>query len=103
MALPGVCADCFRGTLRGDAVLTGTEAQIHGNPTYVARPEDGVEPRGLVVIIPDAFGWKLKNTRALADNYARRAEVLVYLPDFMNGSFTACHHVTSAPIHNNPF
>jgi dienelactone hydrolase len=66
-------------------VLTGAEEQVHGLPTYVARPEPGVEPKAVVVIIPDAFGWKLKNTRALADNYARRAELLVYLPDFMNG------------------
>lgn len=84
-SLTGVCADCFRGTLRGDAVLTGTVEQVHGLPTYVARPGDGVEPRGVVVIISDGFGWELRNTRAMADNYARRAQLLVYLPDFMNG------------------
>ncbi|KAH8671306.1 Alpha/Beta hydrolase protein [Xylariales sp. PMI_506] len=86
MSLTGLCADCFKGTLRGDAVLTGTEERIHGLEAYVARPEDGVDPKGIVVIIPDAYGWKLKNTRAMADNYAKRAQVLVYLPDFMNGS-----------------
>ncbi|KAI1875664.1 uncharacterized protein JN550_001950 [Neoarthrinium moseri] len=85
MSAPGFCPDCFTGTLRGDAVLTGTVEQIHGLPVYVARPGGGVEPKGLVVIISDGFGWELKNTRALADNYAKRAELLVYLPDFMNG------------------
>lgn len=81
----GFCRDCFTGTLRGDAVLTGTVETIHNLPAYVARPEAGVEPKALVVIISDGFGWGLKNTRALADNYARRAQVLVYLPDFMDG------------------
>lgn len=81
----GFCRDCFTGTLRGDAVLTGKVEEIHGIPAYVARPEPGNEPKALVVIISDGFGWKLKNTRALADNYAKRAQLLVYLPDFMNG------------------
>ncbi|KAK9782788.1 hypothetical protein SCAR479_01131 [Seiridium cardinale] len=81
----GFCRDCFTGTLRGDAVLTGKVQTIHGLPTYVAKPEADIEPKALVVIISDMLGWELKNTRALADNYAKRAQVLVYLPDFMDG------------------
>ncbi|KAL1837083.1 hypothetical protein VTJ49DRAFT_4311 [Mycothermus thermophilus] len=80
-----LCSDCFRGTLRGDVVPAGTEETIHGRPTYVARPEPGVDPIGTVVIIPDAFGWTLRNTRALADAYARRVPCVVYVPDFMDG------------------
>ncbi|KAL2270787.1 hypothetical protein VTJ83DRAFT_158 [Remersonia thermophila] len=80
-----LCSDCFRGTLRGDVVPTGAEETIYGRPTYVARPEPGVNPIGTVVIIPDAFGWTLRNTRALADAYARRVPCVVYLPDFMDG------------------
>ncbi|KAK4143933.1 protein AIM2 [Dichotomopilus funicola] len=79
------CPDCFKGTLRGDVVLTGTEEVIHGIPTYVARPDAGVETRGTIVILPDAFGWGLQNTRALADAYAKRLPGVVYVPDFMNG------------------
>ncbi|ORY68800.1 Alpha/Beta hydrolase protein [Pseudomassariella vexata] len=86
MSATGFCQDCFKGTLRGDAELTGTVETIHGLPSYVAWPEAGTEPKGIVVIIPDAFGWTLKNSRALADNYAKRGEFLVYLPDFMNGA-----------------
>lgn len=87
MALGGFCQDCFKGTLRGDAQPTGTVETIHGLPTYVARPDSSSqgEPLGLVVIVPDVFGWELLNTRALADSYARRGPFVVYLPDFMDG------------------
>lgn len=40
--------------------------------------------KGIVVIVPDAFGWKLVNTRILADKYAERCQVTVYVPDFMD-------------------
>ncbi|KAK7988683.1 hypothetical protein PG989_008998 [Apiospora arundinis] len=86
MTSTGYCRDCFRGTLHGDAVLTGHVMHIHGLPTYVAKPEAGTEPRALIVIISDGFGWELRNTRALADSYAKRGEFLVYLPDFMDGA-----------------
>jgi putative IMPACT (imprinted ancient) family translation regulator len=83
-----VCPDCFAGTLRGDATPTGSEEVIHGLPTYVAHPDAGVTPIGTVVLLTDAFGWKLRNTRALADAYAKRVPCTVYVPDFMDGT----HH-----------
>jgi len=55
-------------------------------PTYVARPETGTAPLGVVVIIPDAFGWELLNTRALADAYAQRIPAVVMVPEFMDGA-----------------
>lgn len=79
------CPDCYKGTLRSEVALTGTEEVIHGIPTYVARPEAGVDSRGTIVILPDAFGWKTHNTRALADAYAKRLPGVVYAPEFMNG------------------
>ncbi|KAK8048736.1 dienelactone hydrolase [Apiospora phragmitis] len=86
MTSTGYCRECFTGTLHGDAVLTGRVEHIHGLPTYVAQPEAGTQPKALIVIISDGFGWELRNTRALADSYARRGEFLVYLPDFMDGA-----------------
>ncbi|KAL2127094.1 hypothetical protein VTI74DRAFT_11331 [Chaetomium olivicolor] len=80
-----MCRDCFAGTLRGDVIPTGTEETIHGVPTYVAQPPSGAQPLGTVVILTDAFGWTLRNTRALADAYARRVPCTVYVPDFMDG------------------
>ena len=89
-----VCRDCFAGTLRGDVIPSGKEETIHGIRTYVAGPEPGVEPLGTVVIITDAFGWTLLNTRALADAYARRIPCTVYVPDFMDGAVvpSLSHH-----------
>ncbi|KAK7923002.1 alpha/beta-hydrolase [Apiospora marii] len=86
MTSTGYCRDCFTGTLHGDAEITGHAEQIHGLPTYVAQPEAGTKPKALIVIIPDGFGWELRNTRALADSYAKRGGFLVYLPDFMDGA-----------------
>src|SRR5690242_15301178 len=82
----GYCRDCFTGRVLEDAVLTGTEQDLHGLPTYVTTPDNGAESRGIVVILPDAFGWKLNNTRALADAYARRVPCTVYVPDFHVGT-----------------
>lgn len=55
--------------------------------TYVTDPPnlDGAEPKGIVAIIPDVFGWTLPNTRVLADRYAERGGWRVMLPDFMDG------------------
>ena len=79
------CPDCFQGTVH-EGTPTGRVAKIHGLPTYIAEPEDGSKMNGIVVIISDAFGWTLPNTRILADEMAREGNFLVYLPDFMNGA-----------------
>lgn len=65
----------------------GNEQKIHGLDCYVTGPLEGVLPRGVVVILPDVFGWTLPNSRILADNYAKKGEWLVYLPEFMNGMY----------------
>ena len=62
---------------------TGTVTTLHGLNTYIARPEG--TPKGLVVMIPDIFGWEVSNSRLLADSYAKIGGFLVYLPDFMAG------------------
>ncbi|CAG9983916.1 unnamed protein product [Clonostachys byssicola] len=77
------CPDCFRGGI-AESKPTGSEEVIHGRSTYVAKPEPGVTPKGLIVFITDAFGWKFVNNRVLSDCYAK-AGFLVYCPDFMDG------------------
>jgi len=81
MATPS-CRDCLTGTVT-TAMPTGSVTNIHSLPTYVARPKG--TPNGLVVMIPDLFGWELPNARVWADTFAERAGVLVYLPEFMDG------------------
>lgn len=63
----------------------GTLTQIHNRETYVAKPPEGTTPKGIIIIIPDAFGLPFPNNKHLADTYAADGEYLVYLPDFMDG------------------
>lgn len=39
----------------------------------------------IIVIIPDIFGWRLTNTRLIADEICEKTEGTVYVPDFING------------------
>lgn len=54
---------------------------------YVA--ESNGAPKGIIVIIPDAFGIGLLNNQILADDYARHRST-VYLPEFIGGTLSDC-------------
>lgn len=79
------CKDCASGALHSGTPVGRTET-LYGLPTYITRPPAGITPKAIIVIIPDAFGWELVNSRILADNYAQKGHFVVYLPDFMNGT-----------------
>ena len=79
------CSDCASGHLH-EGTPIGHEETLYGLPAYITGPPVSESSKGIVVIIPDAFGWNLNNSRILADAYAKRAGVTVYLPDFMNGT-----------------
>lgn len=64
----------------------GQLTTIHGRETYVAKPPEGTTPKGIIVIVSDAFGTPFPNNKHLADTYAREGPFFVYLPDFMDGS-----------------
>jgi dienelactone hydrolase len=72
------------GTLHSGSP-TGTETTIHGIRTYVAQPDEGQTKKGLIVFITDIFGWKMPNSRLLADRYAKKGGYIVYIPDFLRG------------------
>ena len=78
------CPDCFSGH-EHNGVPQGKETQIHGRLTYVAEPPEGTPVKGIIVIVPDAFGLPFINNKILADNYASKGDFRVYLPDFMDG------------------
>ena len=61
-------------------------AKVFERDCYIAEPEDGKKPAGIIVIISVAFGWEFVNNRILADHYAARGNFKVYLPDFMDGT-----------------
>lgn len=86
------CPDCFTGHNHAETP-TGTTKTIHGLPTYVASPPDGITPKGVVVMITDAFGWDFENNRILCDKYAQRGGYLVYCPDFMGGHAIKFHTI----------
>ena len=90
------CAACFQGMERTDAQPTGQTTKLHGLDCYVASPPNGRASQGIIVIVPDAFGWDFVNNRLLADEYARQGSFTVYLPDVMGGeyhpSLTPSHH-----------
>ncbi|KAH8667072.1 Alpha/Beta hydrolase protein [Xylariales sp. PMI_506] len=78
------CPDCFKGAIH-NGKPTGAVTKLHGLNTYVAEPASGRPATGIVLIIPDAFGWDFVNIRLMADHYARKRDYRVYAPDFMDG------------------
>lgn len=63
--MPGgiACRDCAKGHLHS-GVTVGEVQTVHGLPAYVTEPEGEVQ--GIIVLIPDIFGWELPNARILA-------------------------------------
>lgn len=78
------CPDCYRGSVH-EGQPRGEVTKAYGLDTYVVNPADGRPAKGIVVILPDAFGWEFVNMRLLADSYADKGEFKVYVPDFMKG------------------
>ena len=61
-----VCRDCAGGNLHS-GTTTGRIEEVHGLQSYVTDPPEGQgDIKGIIVIIPDAFGWELPNSRILA-------------------------------------
>jgi len=80
--MPSSC--CAAGSLHTGTPV-GRVEKIHGRDCYVSDAPAGSPVKGIVVFIPDIFGWTLPNSRILADEYAKKANATVYLPDFQNG------------------
>lgn len=86
------------GTIHNDTP-NGTEDAIHGLQTYVAS---GDSMKGVIVIIPDVFGWVLPNVRLLADGFARKTGLTVYVPDFMSGECILMKQIPSGAYPATP-
>ncbi|KAE9379356.1 alpha/beta-hydrolase [Stipitochalara longipes BDJ] len=78
------CRDCVNGAVH-TGKPTGDQITYQGLPTYVSRPDEGTPERGIIIFIPDIFGWEFPNSRLLADKYAKKGGYTVYIPDFMRG------------------
>lgn len=82
----GVGPCCVSGYIR-DGSPNGKVSKVAGLDTYIAEPSGSpteIKP-GVIVIIPDIFGWTLPNARLLADDWADKSKRTVYVPDFMFG------------------
>ncbi|KAK5126504.1 hypothetical protein LTR08_004756 [Meristemomyces frigidus] len=76
---------CASGSLH-TGTPTGRISKLHGLDCYIADAPNGQQSKGMIIIISDAFGWKLPNNRILADQYAKRVNAQVLLPDCMGGN-----------------
>lgn len=80
------CPECFKGHVH-PGTPKGREVVLHGRKSYIAEPEAGTPVKGIIIMVPDAFGWEFVNNRMLADSYAEKGDYRVYIPDFMDGTF----------------
>lgn len=67
---------CVSGHLH-EGTPEGSQQTLHGLPTYVIEPKNGAGAKTgtTVVFLTDIFGFKLTNTRLLADEYVDRSRV----------------------------
>ncbi|KAI1170102.1 dienelactone hydrolase family protein [Nemania sp. FL0916] len=79
------CPECFTGGVH-DGTPTGTVTKLHDLDVYIAEPASGNPPKGVIVLIPDIFGWAFVNIRLMADGFAKKKDYRVYVPDFMKGN-----------------
>ena len=87
------CPDCFKGNVH-EGTPKGSLAKVHGLNTYISEPAEGKPVKGIVIIIPDAFGVEFINNKLLADHLAEKGDYKVFLPDFMKGTL----FLISSPI-----
>ena len=64
---------------------------MHGLPTYVVGAR--TPGSGLVVIIPDMYGYAQPSVRLLADRLAAETGAGVYVPDFFGGDALPLSHL----------
>ena len=97
------CPDCFKGHIH-EGAPQGKMTKLHGLNTYVSQPAEGKPVKGIVIIIPDAFGVEFVNNKLLADHLVEKGDYKVYLPDFMNGKLhTFLSALTYSAVGQNMF
>ena len=80
--MANVC--CVSGTIHIRTQPVGQVSKLYGYDCYIASPPTDTPTKGIIIFLPDAFGWDFTNNRLLADAYAR-AGFLTYLPEVMAG------------------
>lgn len=67
---------CASGSLH-TGTPKGKLGIVHGLDCYTAEAPNG-SPKGIIVILPDAFGLPLPNNQILADDYAKNGFTVVW-------------------------
>ncbi|KAF7318700.1 DLH domain-containing protein [Mycena chlorophos] len=81
------CPNCFTGAVL-DETPTGHTSDIDGVAYVAPGPEDAAGAGGnkrAVILLTDIFGLPLKNSKILADNFAKSLACDVYVPDLFAG------------------
>lgn len=78
----GMSACCLSGSVH-EGTPSGRVDTVGEVQAYIAEPESKSKAQ-TVIFITDIFGYEFKNTRLLADNYAKQG-FYVYVPDILNG------------------
>ncbi|KAI9350803.1 dienelactone hydrolase [Obelidium mucronatum] len=78
---------CCSGSIasKSTSALVGREETIAGHACYVSYPKKPIGALSTVVIAADIFGYKLINSRLIADKFAS-AGYLAVIPDLFKGS-----------------
>lgn len=79
------CPKCIEGHyLPGEP--TGTFPEGYQNAYFAPGPEAKTGHGRAIILLTDAFGLPLKNSRLIADILAKRLECDVWIPDYFNGA-----------------
>jgi len=83
-----ICENCTKGT-KLPGTPKGSMIKVGGTDTYLATPPQGVKPGNehkAVVIFTDVIGLPLGNAQIIADGFAEKLGMEVYVPDMFLGS-----------------
>ena len=67
--------------------LLARKEVIHGRIAYVTEPGNISFIKGIIIIVPDAIGWRFVNNRILADHHASKVDYRV----IFQTSWMVCH------------
>ncbi|KAJ7670241.1 dienelactone hydrolase endo-1-3,1,4-beta-D-glucanase [Mycena rosella] len=74
------CPDCFKG-----AVLEGEPTGVISTEFEGAYFATGGNAKRAIILLTDIFGLPLKNSKILADNFAKHLDCDVWIPDLFQG------------------
>ncbi|KAF9236488.1 dienelactone hydrolase endo-1-3,1,4-beta-D-glucanase [Melanogaster broomeanus] len=84
-SLPLSCPDCVRGSIL-EGTPTGAINKVNGVDAYFVSGAPSDAPKGIaVVLLTDAFGLPLVNSKLIADKIAKDLACDVWVPDLFDG------------------